>query len=101
MYQERNEFEQVLIERAWKDEEFHQALRTNPKQVIAEEYGTTFPDDLELEVFEETANKAYFVIPVNPAAALELNEDELELVAGGADLEACSWMWCSSAEVEA
>jgi hypothetical protein len=99
MQQERTEFERELIERAWKDEDFYRALIANPKQTITEEYGTPFPEDFELEVLEETGNKAYLVLPVNPMAIFELSEEELEVVAGGAELEGCSNAWCSSATV--
>lgn len=95
MSNERQQFEQEIIERAWEDETFRQALIEDPKGTIAAEYGTRFPDDVDLEVVEETPTKAYFVIPVNPAATVELSESELELVAGG---ESCSMMWCSSSD---
>jgi hypothetical protein len=100
MNQERIEFERQLIERAWKDNEFREALRTNAKQVLAEEFGTHLPEGLELEVLEETPNKAYFVLPVDPMAAVELSEEELEVVAGGVDeVSICSALWCSKADI--
>jgi hypothetical protein len=58
------------------------------------------PEGIEIEVLEETPNKAYFVIPVNPMAAVELSEEELEVVAGGSQIENCSGMWCSSVEID-
>ena len=99
MNEERIQFEQELIERAWEDDAFRTALIADPKGTIASEYGTRFPEELDLVVVEESPSKAYFVIPVNPAAAVELSEDELELVAGGAqDISVCSLTWCSSSD---
>lgn len=85
---QRSELEQKLIERAWEDETFKQELISNPKAVINRESGQQLPEALEIEVLQESANKAYFVLPENPAQGSdqELSEKELETVAGGVNL---------------
>lgn len=83
---QRAELEQKLIERAWEDETFKQELINNPKAVINRETGQQLPENIEVEVLQETANKAYFVLPENPAQVgteRELSEADLETVAGG------------------
>jgi hypothetical protein len=81
--------EESLIMRAWEDDNFKQTLLSNPKAAIAEAVGESLPDDIEVEILEETSNKVYFVIPNNPASAMatgeqgELSEEALEQVAGG------------------
>ena len=83
---QRAELEQKLIEKAWKDETFKQELIGNPKAVISQESGLQIPENLEIEVLQETANKAYFVLPEAPAQVgtdRELSEADLETVAGG------------------
>lgn len=97
MNTERAAFESEVIERAWKDESFKANLIQDPVGTLSNEYGTNLPDGIEIEVLEETSNKAYLVLPVNPN---ELSEGELDMVAGGLqDISVCSFTWCSSAEV--
>jgi hypothetical protein len=83
----RFEFEQKLIQRAWEDQNFKQELLSNPKAVYARESGGEIPTNIEIEVIQETANKVYLVLPNNPASAItnegELSEEALEAVAGG------------------
>ncbi|WP_017740065.1 NHLP leader peptide family RiPP precursor [Scytonema hofmannii] len=100
----RFEFEQKLIQRAWEDENFKQELLSNPKAVYARESGEELPNDLKIEVIQETGNKVYLMLPNNPASAItnegELSEEALEAVAGGKycvqrsaahNTEGCSW----------
>jgi hypothetical protein len=81
--------EESIVMRAWEDDNFKQSLMSNPKAAIAEATGETIPDDVEVEILQETANKVYFVIPTNPVAVMavegegELSEEALEQVAGG------------------
>jgi hypothetical protein len=81
----RFELEQKLIQRAWEDENFKQELLSNPKAVFARESGEEISKDIEIEVIQETANKVYLVLPINPAPDItqELSEETLEAVAGG------------------
>jgi len=99
MNTERAAFEHEVIERAWKDESFKADLMNDPISTLSSEYGANLPDGIEIEVLEETSNKAYLVLPVNPN---ELSESELDMVAGGVepiDIEVCSFTWCSGADV--
>jgi hypothetical protein len=90
---ERYQFEQKLIERAWEDENFKQELLSNPKAVYARESREELPKDVEIEVLQETANKVYLVLPPNPVPATiteeELSETSLEAVAGGVSVDVC------------
>jgi len=63
----RDDFELYLIRKAWADPDFLQELRANPKAALASEMNQdALPDDLEIEVLEETPNKLYLVLPVRP-----------------------------------
>ncbi|MCG6136866.1 MAG: NHLP leader peptide family RiPP precursor [Nostoc sp. LLA-1] len=83
----RFEVQNQLIYHAWQDESFKQELLANPKQVYARELGEELPKYLEIQVMEETENKVYLVLPINPEATIaneeELSEEDLETVAGG------------------
>lgn len=73
-----------LIRKLWNDENLKNEFKSNPKAVLERELGVKVPDDYNMEVLEETKDKHYFVIPVNPAAiGSKLDDAELEQVAGG------------------
>ncbi|MGL5942257.1 MAG: NHLP leader peptide family RiPP precursor, partial [Waterburya sp.] len=77
-YQNRREFEANLITKAWKDEAFKQKLMSNPIVVYEEELGRKAPNNIEIQVLEETANITYLVIPKKPEGSEELSEEALE-----------------------
>lgn len=74
-----------LVAKSWLDESFKEELISDPKGVIARELGTEIPEDIEIQVIEETPTTYYLSIPVKPAIGVEgeLSDEELEAVAGG------------------
>ncbi len=81
-YKTRRELESNLIAKAWKNEAFKQQLMSNPKSAIAEA-GISLPENIKVEVIEETAQTFYLVIPQPPSQEEEFSEADLEAVAGG------------------
>ena len=81
----RKELEEKLVKKAWEDDDFKKQLLKDPKAAIEKETGKSLPKDLTIEAVEETANKSFIVIPVNPS---ELSDDQLDGAAGG--------FWCIS-----
>jgi hypothetical protein len=81
---QRQELEAQCIAKAWEDDKFKQELISNPKAVYAKLMGSPFPDNVDLQVLEESPNTYYLVIPNNPEVSEELSEEALEAVAGGA-----------------
>jgi hypothetical protein len=81
----RREFELQLIEKAWKDDAFRQALRTDPQGVVERELGGQLPAGLQVKVLAESADTFYLVLPANPdrAPAGQLTDRQLDAVAGG------------------
>jgi hypothetical protein len=75
----RRELEAKVVARAWADEGFRERLRADPRAAIADETGVAVPESIEIEVLEETPEKAYLVIPLN---RVEISDEQLE-VAGG------------------
>jgi hypothetical protein len=82
----RREFELQLIEKAWKDNAFRQALLTDPRGAVEKALGGKLPAGLQVKVLAETADTFYLVLPANPdrAPAGQLSNQQLEAVAGGA-----------------
>ncbi|MCS6960031.1 MAG: NHLP leader peptide family RiPP precursor [Pseudanabaenaceae cyanobacterium SKYGB_i_bin29] len=74
-----------LIARAATDAALRSEMLADPKAVIARETGLVIPEEANVTVFEQTADKAYFVIPRATVqdGERELSAEELETVAGG------------------
>jgi hypothetical protein len=75
----RHELEAKVVARAWADEGFRQRLRTDPHAAVAEETGFSVPESIEIEVLEETPEKAFLVIPLN---RVEISDEQLDVAAG-------------------
>jgi hypothetical protein len=75
----RDEIEAQIVARAWSDETFRERLKAEPRAALAELTGLTVPESIEIEVLEETPEKAYLVIPLNRVA---IADEQLD-VAGG------------------
>jgi len=62
---------------AWyKSEAYRSRAVRDPRGVLAE-FGVTLPEDVEVRVWDSTAELRYLVIPEQPAGTEELSEDEL------------------------
>jgi hypothetical protein len=86
----RRDVEDRLIEKARRDEEFHRALRADPKGTLGRELGVTIPEGITVTVVEETPTSYYLVLPAAPARRpQELSDAELEAVGGGGSDYAC------------
>ena len=72
---------EVIGLRAQKDAAFRSSLASNPKSAVEGVIGTSLPQNVTVNIIEDTASSINIVIP--PAASDELGEDELEAVAGG------------------
>lgn len=65
-----------------KDDEYCKKLKSNPKNVLEEEFSqllgkpVKFPENFTINVVEETENTAYIVLPkiVNPAELLSVSD---------------------------
>lgn len=81
-----------LIERAWSDESFKQALRADPKPIL-EKYGIIVPDHVSVVVLENSANTLHFVLPSPPFTDSVMDED-LEITIVGTGNNSCFPTYC-------
>ena len=83
----QQELFKTIIEKSWKDEAFRQELIANPLETIEKETGVkmNIPEGKTFVVKDQTdESKVYFNIPAKPNFEnMELNEQQLEAVAGG------------------
>ena len=90
----RQTLEAQLIDRAMKDETFRQELLRDPKGVVARELGIQMPENIDVQVLQESPSTVYLVVPrpVQSADA-ELSDKELEAVVGGIGMPEGGWPW--------
>lgn len=69
-----------FMARVWSDESFKQRLISDPKGVLWEQ-GVSVPEGVELRVVENSDRVVHLVLPPKPTD--ELNDEQLETVAGG------------------
>jgi hypothetical protein len=81
----RRHAELRLIEKAWKDDSFRQALRTDPRAAVERALAARLPAGMQVKVVEETADTLYLVLPAIPdrTSSGRLSDKQLDAVAGG------------------
>ena len=80
--------ERRIIQRSLEDDAFRQRLIEDPKAAVEQELGARLPEEVRVVTVEESADTIYLVLPSTPMAGsegVELSDQELESVAGGAD----------------
>jgi nitrile hydratase subunit alpha len=65
-----------LPPRWYKDPAYRARAVREPRAVLAE-FGTTLPDDVEVAVWDSSAEVRYMVLPLRPDGTESLSEDEL------------------------
>lgn len=98
--------EAQLMNQAMQDTAFRDRLLADPRTVLAEQ-GLAIPEDVQIQVFQETPNQYYLVLPA--ATSVEpvvLSDEELEAVSGGEFLDGVplpssqntGWTGCGSGQ---
>ena len=88
MTEQRNKLAD-LFAACWKDEALKQRFMADPKAVLAE-YGMDAPDDLAVNVVENTDTTVHITMPAPPSGHQDLSDEVLSNAAGG--VTAASWV---------
>ena len=99
---QRKDLEQMLIEKALKNEDFRKQLIENTKVTIEQEMGMKIPEPMKIKIVEEDPQTIYLVLPYVPAGEtqVELSEIELQDVAGGTGFPICPLSITCTIDVE-
>lgn len=82
-----DEMRAALVARAAEDDAFRSQLMAEPKATIKREFDIDVPEDVEIQVHEDSSNTAHLVLPNNAT----LTEVELARVAGAGKNGALYW----------
>jgi len=75
------ELNQLIGKKAGEDEEFRLALLKDPISALEKAFNVKFPEQTKVDLHVESSNVLHLIIPA--ANTDELNDDQLEGVAGG------------------
>ena len=81
MTEEKNTLAQLLAA-CWKDEALKARFMSDPKAVLAER-GIDVPDNIDVNVVENSDNTVHITMPKAPGGSTELSDEELAGAAGG------------------
>jgi hypothetical protein len=83
----RGEMQDLLAKFASSNPQYRSALLKNPKAVVEKQFNMTLPDDVRVQAVEERADTIFVVVPRVVTAGAELDDADLEKVAGGAKVK--------------
>ena len=83
----RGEMQDILSGFAADNAEYRAALLRNPRAIVAKQFNMVIPDNVTVKAVEESANTIYVVVPHAVAAGAELDDADLEKVAGGSTVK--------------
>ncbi len=81
MTEQRNAMAE-LFAACWKDEALKARFMSDPKAVLAER-GIDVPDNIDVNVVENSDNTVHITMPKAPGGTAELSDEELAGAAGG------------------
>lgn len=82
----RQQFESLIVSRAWKDDDFRKEFVADPKGTLEKYSEQKMPDNVKIIVHEEDDTTMHLTIPQKPANLGELSDEDLAKVAGGVDV---------------
>ena len=83
---------QEVMARASTDVAFRKRLLTHPDDAIYEAFGVRLPNGLKIKFIEKPAGfDQLFVLPDVHLPGEELDDEDLDAVAGGTSTTGCTW----------
>jgi hypothetical protein len=82
-----------IIAKAIEDPAYKQRLLSNTRAVLAEELGTELPEDVSVQVLQQSSKHLYLVLPIDIDELVRdgiISQSELESVAGASLISAAS-----------
>jgi hypothetical protein len=79
----RGEMQDLLGKFAIEDSTYRDALLKNPRAVIEKQFNTSLPANVTVRAIEESADTVYVLVPPSTAQVGELDDSDLEKLAGG------------------
>jgi hypothetical protein len=83
----RGEMQDLLMKFALSNPTYRQALLKNPRAVVEKQFNMELGSDVKVKAVEETADTIYVIVPHVVVAGAELDDADLEKVAGGAKVK--------------
>ena len=87
MQMTRGEMQDLLSKFASGNPQYRAALLRNPRAIVEKQFNMTIPDNIAVKAVEESADTIWVVVPHAVAAGAELDDADLEKVAGGATVK--------------
>ena len=79
----RCEIEEIVIKNAAKYPNYRRMLLENPKQTIEMQLNNTLPENVIVELIQESPNRIFVRLPYIVDQGSELSDEDLEQIAGG------------------
>ena len=87
MQMTRGEMQDVLNKFAASNPQYRCALMKNPRAIVEKQFNMSLPDAMAVKAVAEDANTLYVIVPHAVASGAELDDADLEKVAGGSKVK--------------
>ncbi|MGK0189173.1 MAG: hypothetical protein ACI9R3_004990 [Verrucomicrobiales bacterium] len=81
----RADIEDIVVSNASKHPKYREVLLSDPKKTVETQLNNTLPDNISVEIVQESPTKIFIRLPHFVADGDELSDEDLEQVAGGKD----------------
>jgi hypothetical protein len=77
-----------IISIAMHDQAFREELMSNPKEALERELGISFPEEVKIEMHEDTPTTIHLVLPLKPKTGSLMEVSYAQLEDSGEELDA-------------